>query len=465
MKNFTLLFTAILMSLATLAQAPQGINYQTVIRDGDGNIMPDTELSLQMSIRTGAPDGDIVYQETHDATTNAFGLVNLVVGSGTPQSGTFADIAWGDDAHYLETAIDPNGGSSYTVLGVTQFLSVPYANYSQKAATMEDGANPGEMLYWDGEAWVAILPGEHDQTLRLCNGVPTWGVCHYNLTLISDPAEAGTVSSEGQYEAGEQVSITADVNPGWEFVNWTDDDGIVSEVANFTYTMPAEDVTLTANFVEEQVSFTCGDQLIDARDGQTYETVQIGEQCWMAENLNVGTRITGTNNQTDNGTIEKYCFYDDPANCETYGGLYQWNEMMQYTTTAGVQGICPEGWHLPTDAEWCTLEQEVDPTITCSSTGWRGVDGGGKLKESGTTHWNSPNTGATNSSGFTALPGGNRNIGGSFGSVGHNGYWWSSSRSDGSSAWGRYLHDDSAQVVRHYLNKSYGFSVRCLKGD
>jgi uncharacterized protein (TIGR02145 family) len=73
------------------------------------------------------------------------------------------------------------------------------------------------------------------------------------------------------------------------------------------------------------------------------------------------------NNQTDNGTIEKYCFDNTETNCDVYGGLYQWNEMMQYSTAPGVKGICPTGWHLPTDAEWCTLEQEVDPTITCST--------------------------------------------------------------------------------------------------
>jgi large repetitive protein len=84
----------------------------------------------------------------------------------------------------------------------------------------------------------------------------------YNLNLEVSPADAGTVTGAGQYEAGEQVNITAEANPGWEFVNWTDDDGIVSEAANFTYTMPAEDVTLTANFVEEQVGFNCGDPLL-----------------------------------------------------------------------------------------------------------------------------------------------------------------------------------------------------------
>ncbi len=127
----------------------------------------------------------------------------------------------------------------------------------------------------------------------------------------------------------------------------------------------------------------------------------------MAENLNVGSMINGSSNQTNNGIIEKYCYDDNTSNCDTYGGLYQWEEMMQYVTTPGAQGICPDGWHLPTDEEFKTMEMALGMSQgEADDTGWRGTDEGGKMKESGTTHWYSPNMGATNSSGFTALPGG-----------------------------------------------------------
>ena len=212
-------------------------------------------------------------------------------------------------------------------------------------------------------------------------------------------------------------------------------------------------------------TWECGNNITDIRDGKVYATVLIGTQCWMKQNLNIGTRIAGTSNQTNNGTIEKYCYDNLETNCDVYGGLYQWDEMMGYSTTPSVQGICPNGWHVPTDAEWCTLEQEVDPTITCSSTGWRGVDGGGKLKETGTTHWNSPNTGATNSSGFTALPGGYRYGVGSFDDVSYYGNWWSSTEYYGSDALRRGLGYYNAQVPRFGSNKSNGYSVRCLKDN
>ena len=210
-------------------------------------------------------------------------------------------------------------------------------------------------------------------------------------------------------------------------------------------------------------TWACGDLFHDDRDGKAYNTVQIDTQCWMAENLNMGTMISGSSNQTDNATIEKYCYNNSTANCDTYGGLYQWDEMMGYVTTEGAQGICPTGWHIPTDAEWCTLENEVDAgTVSCSFVGYRGVDVGGNLKEAGTSHWTNPNSGATNSSGFTGLPGGYRVTNGSFYYLGWNGMYWTSSE-DGSSAWKRFLDNPRADIARSTTPKPIGFSARCIK--
>jgi len=209
--------------------------------------------------------------------------------------------------------------------------------------------------------------------------------------------------------------------------------------------------------------FSCGDTLFDARDNQLYLTVQIGTQCWMAENLNVGTMVNGSNNQTDNGTIEKYCYSDNTSNCDTYGGLYQWDEMMQYVTTEGTQGVCPTGWHLPTDDEWKTMEMYLGMTqAQADANNWRGTDEGGKLKEAGTTHWSSPNAGATNSSGFTALPGGYRGVGGLF-STNANGAYFFSSTENGSTARMRVLSYYLAQIYRYDYDKTSGNSVRCIK--
>ncbi|MCD4682135.1 MAG: hypothetical protein K8R86_02525, partial [Bacteroidales bacterium] len=206
----------------------------------------------------------------------------------------------------------------------------------------------------------------------------------------------------------------------------------------------------------------CMQDFVDFRDGTIYKTVQIGTQCWMAENLNIGTMIYGTSNQTNNATIEKYCYNDDLTHCNTYGGRYQWDEMMQYTSWPR-NGICPTGWHIPSDAEWCTLENYVDAgTVLCSATGWRGTDAGGNLKETGTTHWATPNTGATNSSGFTSLPGGYRYTNGSFSYLSSDAHFWSSSE-NGSDAWCRHLYYSNAQVDRNSYDQAYGFGVRCVQ--
>ena len=189
--------------------------------------------------------------------------------------------------------------------------------------------------------------------------------------------------------------------------------------------------------------------------GQTYATVQIGDQCWFKENLNIGSMIPAGANMSNNEVTEKYCYDNLETNCNIYGGLYQWNEMMQYSTTSGTQGICPPAWHLPTIDEWTTLIDFLGGLN----------DAGGKMKETGTFHWNNPNTGATNSSGFTTLPAGYYGDPGfTFYLLGKYAILWSSNQSDFDSAWNCWLayNSNSANKNSTYL-KRLGHSVRCLK--
>jgi len=216
------------------------------------------------------------------------------------------------------------------------------------------------------------------------------------------------------------------------------------------------------------IPWVCGAGFTDSRDGKTYSTVLIGTQCWMSQNLNVGTRINGSGNQTNNSSIEKYCNGDNESYCTTYGGLYQWDEMMQYVTTEGVKGICPTGWHLPTDAEWTTLT-----TYVSSQTAYHCNSNSAYIAKSlaGTTNWNTStntcaignNLAGNNATGFTALPGGCRGPDGYFVNLGDDGYWWSSTEYSASYAWYRNMYSHSASVSRLYDGKSLGFSVRCLK--
>ena len=220
-------------------------------------------------------------------------------------------------------------------------------------------------------------------------------------------------------------------------------------------------------------SSTCSGNIVDSRDGKTYATVQIANQCWMAENLNVGIRIDRVNEQTSgpdnqNTSIQKYCYDNDSVNCAIYGGYYQWDETMAYQTSVntngpGPQGICPTGWHIPTDNEWKCLEMNLGMTqLEVDGTAWRGTDEGGKLKEVGTTHWSTPNTGATNSSGFTALPGGFRDVNGNIQFIDLWVYWWSATEVS-NSAYNCHLRYDTAQAIRGGDSKKVGYSVRCIK--
>ncbi len=210
--------------------------------------------------------------------------------------------------------------------------------------------------------------------------------------------------------------------------------------------------------------FVCGGMLNDFRDGQSYSTVDINGQCWMAENLNVGNMVTG--GQYDNGTIEKSCYQHNTTYCDTYGGLYQWNEMMEYTTTEGAQGICPDGWHIPSDFEWFQMENFLDPAVNNpTQMYWRGSNIGGQLKEAGYAHWNGPNTGATNSSNMTLLGSGYRSSSGGFGYQKFKGVFMTSTQQYSGAGYSyiREFDYNNQRSYRNAFNKYYFYSVRCLK--
>jgi len=170
----------------------------------------------------------------------------------------------------------------------------------------------------------------------------------------------------------------------------------------------------------------------DSRDEKTYKWVKIGDQIWMAENLNYVT------------AYGSWCYDDKESNCNTYGRLYNWETAKK---------VCPDSWHVPSDAEWTELIDFLGGTSVA----------GGKMKETGTTHWDSPNTGATNESGFIALPGGNRRSNGAFHLIGSYGRWWSSTEGYAASACHRYLDDNNAYIGRSFSNQNFGFSVRCIR--
>ncbi len=187
-------------------------------------------------------------------------------------------------------------------------------------------------------------------------------------------------------------------------------------------------------------------------DGNVYNTVTIGGQTWLKENLNVSKYRDGSiiPQETDPEkwatlTTGAWRYYNnDPENGEVYGKLYNWYAVKDS------RGLAPSGCQVPTDGEWSTLSLFL------------GSNSGGKMKEADSMYWNDPNTNATDESSFTGLPGGIIIKNGTFYFVGEQGYWWSSTGIDASTAWNRSLNYNSGIICRSYDSKNYGFSVRCI---
>lgn len=224
--------------------------------------------------------------------------------------------------------------------------------------------------------------------------------------------------------------------------------------------------TLSASYLNPDLSYGS----VTDQDGNTYATIVIGTQEWMAENLRTTTYANGDTipnvidgPQWGSLTTGAWAFYQNNSQFENpYGKLYNWYAV------ADPRNVCPTGWHVPTDADWQILETAQGmPFDELDIDGYRGDDQGvgGKLKCIGLQYWNTPNTGATNESGFSSLPGGGRNDGGgSFIFLGDLGLWWCATETDTDHAWSRTMFDGYQGIERDSNNtKRNGFSVRCLR--
>lgn len=389
MKNILYFLTFLFFSSGVLAQAPQVFNYQAVLRGEAGQPMASEQVSVQIDLKAGSPEGTVVFTETHDTQTNAFGLINLQIGSVE----SLEDVQWENDLYFIEISIDG------TIMGSSQLLSVPFALHSATSADVFSGdyldlentpdlsnfinveePQTGDMLIYSSEGWQKLPIGEEGHVLQIIDGVIQWAV------------------------------LEIDDNGGGE---------------------------------EPDPGF-----MTDSRDGQQYSTVTIGTQRWLAENLNY---------YTPEGSW--YYANDSLQYAQSYGRMYTWYTAMDGAASgndnpSGIQGVCPPGWHLPSDAEWDELILALDSETP-----------GNLLKETGTEHWQSTNEFVTNESGFTARAGGRRVTSGTFGSITSFGLWWSTKeRADSTgNAWTRYIIHNSANVTRFSSDKAVAVSVRCIE--
>jgi uncharacterized protein (TIGR02145 family) len=192
--------------------------------------------------------------------------------------------------------------------------------------------------------------------------------------------------------------------------------------------------------VQASAAFICGNNLIDIRDNTSYTTIKIGSQCWLAKNLNYGIVIASSQDQRDDCVPEKYCYQDNPINCGTQGGLYQWDKLMQFDNTPADQGLCPPAWHIPTENDWNTLFANY------INSGFAGSP----LKYSGF-------------SGFNALLYGARHINSGWDFNSFATFFWSSTSYGGYKAWAHGMNESDPSVSLYPASRVNAFSVRCIE--
>ncbi len=356
MKKISLIFLAFFIFVSMQAQLPQSFKYQAVARNSNGTAIVNSPIGLKITILSGSTNGTAVYSETFTPVSNAIGIFTVNIGTGNPLSGDFSAIAWGANNYFLNVAIDANGGTSYTDMGTTQLLSVPYSLYT--------------------------------------------GSIYVNY------------SNDTLYIGNQYVII-----PGGG-----------------------------------------GSNTVTDYDGNTYETVTIGNQTWLKENLRSLHYADGT-------PIDSVWVYDDnESNAVTWGRLYSWDAAMHGAASSngnpsGVQGVCPDGWHMPSKAEF---EQLMD-YVGGSSVG------GCALKAADNSYWTTPNDN-NNSSGFSARGAGMRSDpGGQYNELKNIARFWSSTEDSNNSNLANHMNlmyqYCMVQISFIIGTKNVGYSIRCVKDE
>jgi uncharacterized protein (TIGR02145 family) len=391
--------------LASLsAQAPEGFTYQAIARDASGKLLANKSLTVRISILLGLP-GSMKWEADYSVSTDVYGMFTIIIGelgSGTvnPNSVDFSEIDWGQGTYYLNVKILYK--SNWLDMGTTQLLSVPYALYAKSAGSADNETDP---VYSGWDKSYKDLSDLPDLTIYA-----TKDMASQHIINLADPVNAKDAATKDYVDA------------------------LKSQVQELQAEVGVKDI-----------------------EGNAYKAVKIGDQVWMAENLktkkfNDGIDIQNVTVNTDWGvlTTGAFCWYNNDAASyqNLYGALYNWHAV-------NTGKLCPQGWHVPSNAEWTTLTTFLGGESVA----------GGKLKEAGTAHWTTPNTGATNESGFSGLPGGARYYDGSFGGTGEIGFWWSYTEYSTIGAWGLGLLFEDANVNNGYDFKGNGGCVRCVRDN
>lgn len=275
----------------------------------------------------------------------------------------------------------------------------------------------------------SVIAGTYTTPQSVEISTSTAGAAIYYTVNGSTPSTSSTL-----YSRALAVSATQTIKAIAGKIGWNN-----SEIASREYVIHLLQNPQSCLYNSSSNTLACAEKI--------YNTTTIGTQVWMAENLNY---------EASSGS---YCYNNDTDHCDTYGRLYTWSAAMGGASSSssspnGIQGVCPKGWHVPSDAEWITLSEYVN--------NHNGSDGVGKSLKANSSLWNTTNTG-TDAYGFSGLPGGRCNSSGSDYNVGAYGYWWSSTEASSTRAYRRSLYHNNDYFLRYYDDKSLAYSVRCLQ--
>ena len=315
MKKILTTLALLVATTVLLAQVPQKFSYQGVIRDAAGNLVRNAPVGVRVSLLKASADGVAVYCETHRQTTNANGLLTLTIGDGTVVGGDMAAIDWADGPYFLKTETDITGGSNYTLVGAQQLLSVPYALYAGNTTN----AFSGDYNDLSNKPEIPVIP---DKVSAFENDAKY-------LTKVDLAGQLAEMQK--QLDSLKQV-----VEEGGNNGSGVGDDG-----------KPCSGVATVSDV-----------------DGNTYNTVRIGSQCWMKENMRTTKYANGASlmNKFDSGDLG-FNYFSPPWEIKNGGFLYNWYAATRNNSSdsipSGVQGICPSGWHVPSKQEWIHLSTYI----------------------------------------------------------------------------------------------------------